>query len=186
MEQWKDIQGYENLYQISNTGRVKSLPRYDDYGRFYPEKILKPEMLRKGYLRVKLGSRKDSFEKIMVHRLVATAFIPNPESLPQINHKNEDKTDNRVENLEWCDNSYNHNYGTHNERVALSMQKKVAQCDVDGNIIAVFDSIKEAAKKVNVCPSSISKCINQIPATIYKGKQYFVKSVGGYKWKSLC
>ena len=185
MEQWKDIQGYENLYQISNTGRVKSLPRYDDYGRFYPEKILKPEKLRKGYLRVKLGSRKDSFEKIMVHRLVAMAFIPNPDNLPQINHKNEDKSDNRVENLEWCDNSYNHNYGTRNTRATQHRKIKVAQCKEDGNIIRVFDSIKDAAIKLNICAASISKCVNKIP-TRRNNKNYFITHVGGYKWKSLC
>ena len=112
-EQWRPIEGYEGLYEVSNLGRVKSLK----CGR---ERILKPQMKKKGYLQV--GLRKEGkYKMFKVHRLVAQAFIPNPEGLPQINHKDENPSNNRVENLEWCDSKYNNNYGTHNERIVQTM-----------------------------------------------------------------
>lgn len=120
VEQWRPIEGYDGLYEVSNLGKVRSFK----WGR---EKILRPVPDKKGYLRV--GLRKEGKQKwFMVHRLVAQAFLPNPEGLPQINHKNENKTLNVVflnddrsvdeyrSNLEWCDCTYNINYGTRNER----------------------------------------------------------------------
>ena len=115
-EIWRDIEGYEGLYQVSNMGRVKSLG--NDKNR--KEKILKPGMNNYGYLQV--GLHKEGKRKIFqVHRLVAQAFIPNPEELPEINHKTEIKTDNRAEFIEWCDHRYNMNYGTRNERAGKNM-----------------------------------------------------------------
>ena len=107
-EIWKNIAGYEGLYEVSSFGRVRSL-------RFGKTKILKPGKNKKGYLRVSLcknGKQKTFF----VHRLVAQAFLENPQNLPQINHKDENKQNNRLENLEWCSCDYNNNYGTRNER----------------------------------------------------------------------
>lgn len=110
MEIWRDIKDYEGLYQVSNLGRVKSLK----YGK---EKILKGYKYRGGYLRVDLYKER-KVKHFPIHRLVASAFINNPNNLPQVNHKDEDKTNNCAENLEYCDSSYNTNFGTRNERIA--------------------------------------------------------------------
>jgi hypothetical protein len=118
MEEWRDIKGYEGLYQVSNLGRVKSLSRTIErskYGSiFVSEKILSTNST-KGYLYVSLckcGKQK----RVRVHRLVAEAFIPNQDNLPEVNHKDENKENNAVSNLEWCTNKYNCNYGTGRER----------------------------------------------------------------------
>lgn len=108
-EIWKDVVGYEGLYQVSNLGRVKSLFRY--------KKILKQFEDNKGYLRVTLYKNNKS-KSIKVHKLVAEAFIPNPNNYDCINHKDENKTNNRVENLEFCSFYYNLMYGTRVQRIA--------------------------------------------------------------------
>lgn len=185
MEKWKEIKGYESLYQISSSGRVKSLYRVDRLGRVYNERILTPEITKKGYLRVSLGNRKDGFKKIMVHRLVAAAFIPNPDNLPQVNHKDENKSNNHVNNLEWCDNTYNHNFGTRNYRANKHKNKRIAQFDIFGNKIAEYDSIKIAASKIGVNVSQLSRHLNNKPTKNIRGKFYYSHSVGGYKWAFL-
>lgn len=120
-EIWKDIEGYEGLYQVSNLGRVKSLDKYINSGiknNSYvkrKEKILKLKF-NQGYYEVTLThNHKRRFCK--VHRLVAQAFIPNPNNFPQVNHKDENKLNNCVENIEWCDAKYNCNYGTRNSKI---------------------------------------------------------------------
>ena len=123
MEIWKDIEGYEGLYQVSNKGRIKSLNRIDSRGHKVNEKILSSKPNNKGYLRVHLyknGKRKP----FSVHRLVAIAFIPNPNNLLEVNHKDENKENNTVDNLEWCDRKYNANYGGRNERASVSNKGK--------------------------------------------------------------
>lgn len=111
IEEWRKIVGYEGLYEVSSLGRVRSLDRYVKtcYGsyRLHKGKILSPGIRPDGYLVVSL-----QYRMFRVHRLVAQAFIPNPDNLPQVNHLDEDKSNNRVENLEWCDAKYNNNYGT--------------------------------------------------------------------------
>lgn len=120
-EQWRPVNGYEGLYEVSSLGRVKSL-NYNHTGR---EKILKSGKHRDGYLQVDLcknGKRK----MFRVHRLVAEAFLPNHEGLPEVNHRNEDKTNNCVSNLEWCSSKYNTNYGSRNKKIAASMTNNPA------------------------------------------------------------
>lgn len=116
-EEWKPVEGYEGLYEISSLGRVKSL-------WFGKEKILKPMKTKYGYLRVALF-RDGKGKFLLIHRLVAEAFIPNPKRLPEINHIDEDKTNNAKSNIEWCSRRYNINYGTHNEKVAAALSKPV-------------------------------------------------------------
>ena len=98
-EEWKDIEGYEGLYQVSSLGRVKSLKDNNDKSR---EKILKQGKMKNGYLKVNLW-KNEKVKQYYVHRLVANAFIENPSSLPWVNHKDENPSNNRVNNLEWCD-----------------------------------------------------------------------------------
>lgn len=116
MEEWRPVVGYEGLYEVSNTGRVRSVDRYDNRNCFRKGKVLSPGKNTKGYLSVVLncnGKRKT----ITVHRLVAEAFLLNPDNLPEVNHRDEDKTNNRVDNLEFCDHKYNLNYGTRQDKV---------------------------------------------------------------------
>lgn len=118
-EIWKDIKDYEGLYQVSNLGRVKSLDRIDNSNHKIHEKILKTRDRGNGYLAINLNV-KGKLKTFSVHRLVAEAFIPNPESKPQVNHIDEDKTNNNVDNLEWCTVLYNNTYGTRMERQIAS------------------------------------------------------------------
>ena len=133
IEEWKDIEGYEGAYQISNFGRVKSVKRIVEYdntnqtGKIFkgrkicPEKILKTFITR-GYEHVglKRGSRSKSYQ---IHRLVALYFVPNPNNYPIVNHKDENKLNNMANNLEWCTNEYNANYGTRNKRIAEKLKQ---------------------------------------------------------------
>ena len=115
-------------------------------------------------------SKKGKTLKKYVHRLIAEAFIPNPNNYPYINHKNENKLDNRIENLEWCTPQYNINYGTRNERAKKSLYKSVIQIDKNNKIIKKWDSINEAQKEFKI--KNISTCC--------KGKR---KTAGGFIWK---
>ena len=182
MEIFRDIKGYEGLYQVSNKGTIVSL----NYNRKNMVKRLKPFISKFGYTEVKLydnGKRKG----FRVHRLVAEAFIPNPNNLPQVNHKDEDKTNNCVENLEWCDCEYNIKYGTHIQRQREKMSgknhpmygkfgkehhhsKPINQYTKDGKFIKRWDCIKDAQYELKC--SHISKCARGI-----------YKTSGGYIWK---
>lgn len=117
MEEWRDIKDYKGIYQISNKGRVKSLNRIDSRGNKVNEKILRPGK-RNNYLYVRL-CKDGKFKDYRIHRLVAEAFIPNPDNLPVVNHKDEDKSNNCVENLEWCTQEYNVNYSLSKKIICL-------------------------------------------------------------------
>ena len=159
-EVWKDIEGYEGLYQVSNYGRIKSLSRIDARGHKRKEKILKLIHDKDGYLLVNLY--KNNKVKIhSVHRVVAQAFIPNPDNLPEVNHKIdnfEHRSDNRVENLEWCTHEYNCNYGTRNEKLSESNKGKNSKKVKCITTNEVFNSIKDAEEKYGVSHQNISKC----------------------------
>lgn len=142
-EIWKDILGYEGLYQVSNFGRVKSL-------KFGKERILKPGINKYGYLHVVL-SKNNKQKNFYVHRLVAEAFISNPHNYPCVNHKDENPLNNNVENLEWCTASYNSNYGTRNERMSKSKingkrSKIVIQYNLDGTFVREWPSAMECER----------------------------------------
>lgn len=169
-EIWKDIEGYEGHYQISNLGRIKSLKRLGNDGRRLPEKILKTGNSH-GYRSIVL--RKDGKSCIYsVHRLVGKAFIPNPENKPCINHKDENRANNNVENLEWCTYKYNDNYGTRNARAGLGHAKRVIQYDLNGNEIRRWDSAAEASRFYGAVRTAVVAACGKIQATSC-----------GYKWR---
>ena len=152
MEEWRDIEGYEGLYQVSNLGRIKSV-NYRGHKGY--EGILRLRPDGKGYGMVALY-KNNKVRHFKVHRLVAQTFIPKPNNYPQVNHKDENKANNCVSNLEWCTNEYNHNYGTRNKRVGKSLSKKTL-CITTGEI---FNSTKEASKKYGVHNGSLVECCN--------------------------
>ena len=121
-EIWKDIKGYKGFYMISSYGRIKSLKRIDNNNHFIRERILK-QGDNNGYKHVSL-SKNGKTKIFKVHRLVAEAFIPNPNNLPQVNHKDENHSNNCVSNLEYCDALYNDNYGTRNKRISEAHKGK--------------------------------------------------------------
>lgn len=148
---WKDIENYEGIYQVSDSGEVRSLGNGKSPNS--KERIMKVEETKCGYLRVQLC--KDGKQKhFSIHRLVAEAFIPNPLNLPQVNHKNENKHDNRAENLEWCNCSYNINYGTRNEKVS----KGVIQYRLDGSIVREWSSTYEVERQLGFNHIYIGAC----------------------------
>ena len=174
-EIWKDIEGFEGLYQVSNLGRVKSLEKTWICGkggvRHQEEKILKPISDRRGYLFVNL-SKDGKMKHFTVHRLVAEAFIPNPNNLPQVNHISQVKTCNRADLLEWCDAKYNSNYGTRNERIAEKMtngklSRQVYQYSLDGKLVAVYPSTAECGRQ-GFSFGNVAACCNGIRKT-HKG-----------------
>lgn len=169
-EQWKDIKDLEGLYQVSNFGQIMSL-NYRKTGRAELMKLIKN---KKGYLTVMLH-KNGEYKKFLVHRLVAEHFIPNPENLPFINHKDEDKKNNRFDNLEWCSNEYNSNYGTRNHRISSTntngkLSKPVLQFTLDGEFIREWPSMAECTRN-GFNQGCVCYCC--------QGKQ---KSAYGFKW----
>lgn len=148
-EIWKDIEGYEGLYQVSSLGRVKSLERIvsKSNGRrmYVAERILK-SFFNRGYEYVTL-SKETKQPNLKVHRLVAEAFLPNDSTLPDVNHKDENKANNRVGNLEWCTKEYNRAYGTLNKRVKSTWRKlyarKVALISMAREVVKVYECTKD-------------------------------------------
>lgn len=177
-EIWKDIKGYEGFYQISNFGNVRSLDRKikykNNYRLFYGRNLIKI-VDTKGYYFVNL--KKNSHNEIKrIHRLVAEAFIENPNKFPCINHIDGNKQNNHIDNLEWC--SYKHNINeafrlglnryTHKENFKYENKKKIIQYDLNFNIVKKWESICEAARKTNISQSNISRCCNNKQKTAKK------------------
>ena len=145
MEEWRDIEGYEGLYQISSLGRVKSFPRHTTQGG-----KLKINKIKGGYCLIKL-CKNGKTKRFYVHRLVAQAFISNPNNLPMINHKDENPSNNNVDNLEWCDCKYNNMYGTRLERISKS--KSIPIYCLETN--KIYKSAIECAKELNIRQENI-------------------------------
>lgn len=171
IEEWKPIIGYEGYYEVSNMGKVRSVDRVDISGRKRSGIVLhavKVGHAPNKYLAVSL-SKDRIVKKTKVHRLVAEAFIPNPENKPEVNHLNEDKMDNRVENLCWATSKENMRHGTRTERAAKAAKataerkraKPVLQTDGNGNIVKEYPSIREAARQTGTDRAQIERCIRK-------------------------
>lgn len=158
-EIWKNVKGYEGLYEVSNFGRVKSLRK---------EKILKLGRDKKGYLIVGLckNGKQRTFK---AHRLVTEHFLNNPYNLPYVNHKDGNKTNNNVSNLEWCTQKENIQHAIAND---LFPHKKIYQYDLQGNFIREWENILDVEKELKIFHSNISNCCNGIR-----------KTTGGFKWR---
>lgn len=173
-ESWRPIIGYEGSYEISNLGRVKSLKDNHLKVRKIPI-ILKPSTLSKGYLGVTLGGKTHK-----IHRLVAKVFIPNPYNLPEVNHRDENKSNNCSLNLEWCSTQYNLSYGTARERInstnkarGSAVARKIEQYTMNGAFIRGYNSITEAIKFIGAKNN----------ASIIKSCKDFNRTAYGYRWK---
>lgn len=159
IEEWRPIEGYEGLYEVSDLGRIKSLG--NDKTR--KEKILRQVKMKNGYLIVNLY-KNGKLKTCKVHRLVANAFLENPNSYICVNHKDENKENNFVDNLEWCDHKYNINHGTCIQRRAEKLtngvlSKKVYQYKKDRTLVGVWQSTAEAGRN-GFDQSAISSCCN--------------------------
>ena len=166
-EEWRDIAGYEGKYQVSSLGNVRAM-NYHREGRC---QVLKPAMDKYGYLKLLL-CKNGKHKNHSVHRLVAEAFITNAEGLEQVNHRDENKANNAVSNLEWCTAKENSNYGTGIARRAATLSKPVQQFSKDGTFVAVWPSTIEAERVTGIYHSAICSCCN--------GRYH---TAGGYKWR---
>ena len=176
IEIWKDVVGYESTHQISNLGRVRvkeSTIHTSTGNRIYKSKLLNPQTNNGNYKFVTLivnNNRKTAY----IHRLVAEAFIPNPDNLPCVNHKDEDKTNNSVDNLEWCTYQYNNSYNDKGKRISATKSIPVYQFDLNGNLIKEWKSMKEAGKSLGIDEANISAACS--------GK---LKTYKGFIWKKI-
>ena len=173
-EIWKDVVGWEGLYKVSSYGRVKSFRKKEPH-------ILSSCIGKRGYIGVLLHDGNGKKKNERVHRLVAQAFIPNPNNYPCVNHKDECKTNNSIDNLEWCTYEYNSNYGTCKERIVLTNGIPVLKYDLKGNFISEYSTMTEAERNEGIdhanicicCEGKISHCNNFI--WIYKGDEHTIQ-----------
>ena len=176
-EIWKDVKDYEGLYQVSNLGRVRSLPRKGT--RTKGNYLLKARKNKKGYLNLKLSKNRKA-KSYRIHRLVSQAFIPNPDNLPQVNHIDGNKLNNCVDNLEWCTNEYNMKesirLGLRNNAYKLGREHCrsviVNQYDLDDNFIKQWYCVRDIERELNFDHRNICACCRGKRRTAY-----------GYKWK---
>lgn len=176
-EIWKDIKGYEG-YQVSNLGRVRSLDRdiliQLPNGKFYKSRkkgrLLTPSKDKDGYLQISINHSKHG----KIHRLVAMAFLPNPNNYKCVNHKDENKQNNHADNLEWCTKKYNNQYGTHIERSAKGHRKQIEQLTLNGELVKIHPSLMSAEIELGIKGASTMIC------RCCKNKK---KIAYGYKWR---
>ena len=177
-EVWKDVIGFEEAYQVSNFGRIKRKKRTDSNNRTHKERIMSPSIYSNGYLNVELRMNNKK-RRTSVHRLVAEAFIDNPLNLPQINHKDENKANNHVSNIEWCTAQYNIRYkdGVKRRRAtAILNSNAVCKYSMEGEFIEKFECATDAAISVNgSCTEILSCCHHRAHSLSYKG----------YMWRFL-
>lgn len=178
-EIWKDIPNYEGLYQVSNLGNVRRIKKWcgNKNTKIYKEDntIIKKHITNKPKYYFVVLSKNSIRKNVRIHRLVAQAFIPNPNNLPQVNHKDGNKLNNCVNNLEWCTNSYNISHAIKNglwEHRSDNVRKSVLQYDKNYNFIKKYNSLLEAEKETGVSNGNISNCC--------KSKS---KTAGGYIWE---
>ena len=179
-EIWKAVEGYEGIYEVSNLGRVRSLDQLVPYTsrwgtvayRPTKGKVLTQRRIHGGYMGV-LFKVQGHTEMKLVHRLVAAAFVPNPQNLETVNHKDEDKQNNRADNLEWMTRGDNVRYGTGIQR-KRTPTRSVVQMSADGQTIRTWPSAKDAGQTLGLDPSHITACC--------RGKRG-AKTIGGYRWK---
>ena len=187
-ELWKPAKGYEGIYEISSFGHIRSMSRIDPGGYHRTGKMMKPYAQKTGYLNIKLCDANGVRHGELIHRLVAKAFVDNPNGLPDINHKDENNQNNHANNLEWCTKAYNLAYGHHREKQSASLKKNkkviaqlrkqaigqrkpVIQESLTGEFIAGWPSVLEASRH-GYCKASISDCC--------KGKQ---RTHAGFVWR---
>lgn len=166
IEEWKAIEGYEGLYEVSDWGRVRSLDREVMHGNgnkyLFKGKLMTLTTTMDGYLRVTL-SKNGKAKKHTIHRLVAQAFLQNTDNLPQVNHKDEDKTNNRVDNLEFCTSQYNNTYNDRHLKCAHKVKKAnqersgkiIHQYTLDGELVATYPSTWEASRQTGYSKQGI-------------------------------
>ena len=187
MEIWKDVIGYEGLYQVSSLGRIKSVcrrvynPGLSTY-RIQNERILKTFPDKKGYIRVIL-SKEGKIKIHLLHRIVAKAFLSNPNNYPQINHIDENPRNNSVNNLEWCDNKYNTNYRNHPKRIVESQSIPIVQYDLNGHIIKEWSSAREAERQLKIPNVNILRCCCGGFFMKSRNKWVQTKQAGGFIWR---
>ena len=196
-ETWRPVKGYEGLYEVSDLGRVRSLDRrvsgktvHKD-GQFKSGKILKPYVNSLGYSRITL-SKEGSTERFQLHRLVAEAFIPNREGLPCVSHEDDDPSNNRASNLRWCTYSYNNNRERHRRLLSEATsrnapnRRRVAKYTLDGELVAVYRSIIEAAEANGVLFTGVQTCCaGGQKDSRKKGGFRKVNSYKGFVWKYI-
>ena len=169
-EIWKNIPGYEEYYQVSNYGKIRSLHKKKSIDQPYYE--LKPTLINSGYYHVTLYSPTQGRHKMLVHKIVAQVFIPNPDKLPCVNHKDENKLNNSADNLEWCTYAYNNAYGTAKIRSIEKISKPINQFTLQGTWIATYQSASVASKLLNICKTDIHYCCKKK-----------LETAGGYIWE---
>ena len=183
-ETWKAVSGYEGLYEVSNLGRVRSVTHVTTvfrngvtYDVLYKSKILKPQQMRHGYLGVWLYGKRNSIKRISVHRIVAEAFCDKKSEGLEVNHLNENKTDNRACNLEWCTHEENSSYGTRGERISKAntngkRSKPIVQLTLSGEFVSYYPSLAEIKRQTGFNHKNICNLLHGHGNTAY-----------GYKWQ---